>query len=459
MEFLTNQNTWKASNILFLFMLVLCGVFAMERVCYVDSAYMLFRMINAESLVAEGGRWMNIPPQLIPWIMIKLKLPLQFIIFFFSLMQGITLYGFFLLTGYYFKQKFLGIIFLLLLIISVNETFFDVVTETKFSLALGVLFTAFLNSKKRSELLLGTGIIFCGFFSHPSFVIYFIFILLFHGIFKPHETNWKWLIPGLVFFLLKHFLIGSTTYESNMFNEAINHLLNDFQNSFIHHYFSGLFKTQFIFIFTLFVIIILHLISERKWKLLIAYFFTLFITYFLLAILYHNGDSRMMIQKTMHLFHFIILIPLFYIWNDISAVLQKIAILLILSACIFAFSGIIQAREKYRSRMLILTEFMQQLPTESDKFILREEHIDHDRMMATWALPHETLLISNVKFGKSIVVKNFRERNDTLLYYQFPNAFRPAFGYPMMNRELNPSYFSIDESRPLIWLDSAHLPK
>jgi hypothetical protein len=35
-------------------MLVLCGVFAVERVCYVDSAYMLFRIINSESLIAEA---------------------------------------------------------------------------------------------------------------------------------------------------------------------------------------------------------------------------------------------------------------------------------------------------------------------------------------------------------------------------------------------------------------------
>ena len=77
--------------------------------------------------------------------------------------------------------------------------------------------------------------------------------------------------------------------------------------------------------------------------------------------------------------------------------------------------------------------------------------------MGTWALPHESILVSKIKFKNPINLKNFRERNDTLFLSQFPNGFRPAFGLPLLNSELNTTYFEMDESKKVLWLDSTYI--
>ncbi len=457
MKYLSIENFWKLSHLIFLFLIGLSIYYAIERVCYVDSAFMLFRMINQESFIAEGGRYMNVLPQFIPWIFIKLGLPLKMIIICFSCMHIVVLYLIFQITGNFFKQKFLAVLFLLLLIVSVNETFFDVVTETKFSLAFGILFSAFLFSPKNNLIFVGIVILICGFFSHPVFIIYFGVIILSFRIFKPQTPLLKFLISGVAIFMLKYLTVGATTYENNLITSAFSDLFLTFKNSFIHHYFSGLFTTPFIFLIILLLIIIYHLTASRKYFEVMIYLAGIFITYFLLSIVYSKGDSHMMIQKTLILFHFILIYPIAFLWQQLSPILLKSVLLIFLISTIFALAGIHGSAAKYVDRVSILNDFMQKIPATSDKFLIREEQINHDKLLATWALSHETIMLSQIYLKKNLSIKNFRERNDTLLFSKFPNAFRPTFGYPMLNKDLNQGYFKIDESKPNLWLDSSFI--
>ncbi|MDI1233675.1 MAG: hypothetical protein PSX81_05300 [bacterium] len=456
MKIVNLENTWKVAHLFFLLLIGMSVFYAVERVCYMDSAYMFFRMVNTEKIIAEGGRWVNLLPQIIPWLMLKIGCSLPALILAFSIMHIGVLYLVFLLIGNWLNQKEIGLIFLLILILSVNETFFDVVTETKFSLAFASLFLAFILSKKRKHILIGFVILIGGFFSHPIFTIYFGFIVLFTFLFGIRNNIIKYALMGVLIAALKSLFLGVTLYENELLSAGVFDPWNLFANSFIHGYFAGLLSTQFVVIIGLVSLLLLNFILLRKWSYLSLYIISVFLLYFVLAVVYSKGDSHMMIQKTLFVFHFALLLPYFYQiqWSEFK--LKKVFYLGIIIGYSMAVTAIIKTSEKYTQRVVILEQFMQHLPKSSDKFIMNENQINHEVIMGTWALPHETIIISKIKCHKILSIKNFRERNDTLFLSKYPNAFRPAFGYPIENKDLNAAYFKMKEFEPNIWLDSTY---
>ncbi|MES2617490.1 MAG: hypothetical protein V4613_06410 [Bacteroidota bacterium] len=452
MKLFSLNNLWKLSHLAFLGLLLLSVVFAIERVCYIDSAYMLFRMVNTESIIAEGGRLTNAIPQFIPWLMIKAGLSLNSIVIGFSFMDIAVLYAVFLLVGIYFRQKLLASIFVILLMLGVSSTFFDVVTETKAALAIAVILTAALSSDNKTPFWLLILIVFSGIFSHPVFILYFFIIIAFFYSKNDAKKYGKLVLAGSILIGLKIGIIGATVYEQNLL--SINHLYESFQHSFIHEYISIWLDPYYIALPVIMLVVVAYLTINKKWKFLLFYMLSIISLYIILAVIYSAGDSRMMIQKTMFVLHFTMLLPLVKI-DEKNNFLFKFISPLFFVVLLTTFYSIINASSAYRERVIILTDFLKKLPAESDKYLIHENNINHDKIMATWALSHETLLLSNIKYGKSLALKNFRDHNDTLQLSKYPNAFRPAFGYPIKKNELNEAYFNPDWTKENKWLDSA----
>lgn len=417
---------------------------------------MFFRMVNDEKIIAEGGRYLHILPQFIPWLMVKLKAPLYLIMITFSCMYLLILYLVFWLIGKGFGQKNIAYVFLFLLLISVNETFFDIITETKYSLALACLFLAYLESEQKQHYWIGIIILFCGFYTHPIFAVYCFIILIFKGFFMPSKMVLHFALIGFIIMLCKAYFSGPTAYEKDLVSAMFEHPSQLFKNSFIHTYFDGLLKTQFIILFGLSILIFGMLIKLKKWPLLVVYLATVFSLYFILAIVYSKGDSHMMIQKTLFVFHFLLLLPFLLIESFLPKRVNYCFNLLLMIGSIWALIGITNTAKKYTERTQALTQFMRSLPSSSDKFLINESQINHEVIMGTWALPHESILISKIKLQRLINLKNFRERNDTLFFSKYPTAIRPAFGYPLTNCELNNHYFKNKATEKVRWLDSTY---
>ena len=457
MKIFTIEQAWKLGHFLFLILLGLSVFYALERVCYMDSAFMFFRMVNDEKLIAEGGRYIHVIPQFLPWLMVKLNAPLHLIIVSFSFLYTACFYLAYIIIGKLMKQKVIAVIFLFLLLISVNETFFDVVTETKFSLAFACLFLAHLLREKQASIYIGILMLVFGFYTHPIFVVYCAIIIFFISLYK---FNRHLLIYGGVIMILlvsKALIFGSTTYEKELLSATFYNPFQLLKNSFIHTYFGGLLGTQFIVLICIIFLQLFSLLKSKKWLLLSMYFMAMFLLYIALALVYSKGDSHMMIQKTLLVFHFILLIPFVLLEKTMSVWVQRSVYFLIILGCFWALWSTNTLAKKYTNRVAVLEHFLKKLPKQSDKYLISENQINHEVMMGTWALPHESILVSKIKFKNPINLKNFRERNDTLFLSQFPNGFRPAFGLPLLNSELNTTYFEMDESKKVLWLDSTYI--
>jgi hypothetical protein len=457
MKIFTIEKAWKLGHFIFLILLGMSVFYALERVCYMDSAFMFFRMVNGEKLIAEGGRYIHVIPQFLPWLMVKLNAPLHLIIISFSLMYTMCLYVTYIILGKLMNNKVIALVFLFLLLISVNETFFDVVTETKFSLAFACLFLAHLLREKQASIYVGILMLVFGFYTHPIFIVYCAFIIFFISLFK---FNKRILFYGgflLILLLSKAFIFGSTAYEKDLILATFYDPFQLLKNSFINTYFRGLLGTQFIVVICIIFLQLLSLVKSKKWLLLSLYSFAVLLLYIALALVYSKGDSHMMIQKTLLIFHFTLLIPFIMLEKTMSLWVQRSVYLLIILGCFWALWSTNTLAKKYTNRVAVLEHFLKKIPNQTDKYLLSENQIDHEVMMGTWALPHESMLVSKIKFKKAINLKNFRERNDTLFLSQFPNAFRPAFGLPLLNSELNTTYFEMDQSKLVLWLDSTYI--
>lgn len=434
--------------------MVLSVILATASVCYIDSAYMLFRMIQTEAIIAEGGRWMNAVPQLLPWLFIKAGAPLPVIIAVFALSYILILYFIFLIAGKIYEQVQLAALLPLLLIAGTPHTFFDTITETKYALAFAILLIAALVSGKSFKGLDVILIVACGLFSHPVFIIYWAIILIWLAVENGFKSILLPLISGVALLAVRYFFAGGTGYEVNLLSDASVNNLALFGTSFIHHYMS--IWEQWIY-WPLILIMLLstgYFLFKKSTSQLLLYIGMLAGIYCLLALVYAKGDSHMMIQKTMFLFHFAILFPMAASIKCAGKKITTLWISIVVIAMITGFFGLYTTAPQYIQRRNNLVKFMEAMPKNTDKFLIRETQINHEVMMATWALPHETLLLSGAASNKSIVVKNVRDHNDTLQLSKYPTAFRPAFGYPIPSDSLNAKYFKLNETFRNEWLDS-----
>ena len=414
MKIFTIEKAWKLGHFIFLILLGMSVFYALERVCYMDSAFMVFRMVNDEKLIAEGGRYIHVIPQLLPWLMVKLNAPLHIIIVSFSLMYTACLYITYIIIGKLMNNKVIALVFLFLLLISVNETFFDVVTETKFALAFACMFLAHLLCEKQQTIYVGILMLVFGFYTHPIFIVYCVLIIFFISLSK---FNKRLLLYGgvlMILLLSKAFIFGSTAYEKDLLLATFYDPIQLLKNSFIHTYFGGLLGTQFIVLICIIFLQLISLVKNKKWLLLGMYSFAVFLLYIALALVYSKGDSHMMIQKTLLVFHFALLIPYFLEEKTMSLWVKRSIYFLVILGCFWALWSTNTLAKKYTNRVAILEHFLKKLPNQTDKYLIAENQIDHEVMMGTWALPHESILVSKIKFKKPINLKNFRERNDCL---------------------------------------------
>lgn len=111
-------------------------------------------MLDSSSFRIEHYRYAAIIPQIPAIIGIKLGLDIQFIAVLLSF--GYLLFHFIVywIVKHKLGQRALGIVYLACLLLAMHESFFDMVTETKLALGMGVLYAGILltdslsNSKK-----------------------------------------------------------------------------------------------------------------------------------------------------------------------------------------------------------------------------------------------------------------------------------------------------------------------
>ena len=98
--------------------------FYLERTCFLDSAFILFRLLVTGSARVVVSRYSGLLPQIPPLIAAKLGLSLKWILLAYSLSFIALLAGVYLVIGYWLKQRGLALAVLLASVIMLSHGFY-----------------------------------------------------------------------------------------------------------------------------------------------------------------------------------------------------------------------------------------------------------------------------------------------------------------------------------------------
>lgn len=439
-------------DFIFCCFLALGFVFYQERTTYLDNAYLLFNMLDSSSFRIEHYRYAAIIPQIPAIIGIKLGLDIQFIAVLLSF--GYLLFHFIVywIVKHKLGQRALGIVYLACLLLAMHESFFDMVTETKLALGMGVLYAGILltDSLSNSKKLVFTLLVFSlGVFSHPVFILYFGVVLMFYWMFKK-QVFWQHFVAIGILYFIKSSFFGSSSYEMEFYKSLGNWTV--FSSSFLHQYMIGHIGKYYKLIIILTYLVSTYLYRQNLRKELGIYLLSIVGVYFILSILNAQGESHMMMQKTLYILSFTCLYPMVFVYDQwMNKLFLNVLIPLVLFA---SFYTINHASEKYTTRNERLVSQLDALSYNGDKLYIKESQIDPSSMLGSWALPYESAILSRWHLDKSITLSKLKSGNTGT---PDQKDFIHVFDLPKPVNQMNRTYFQFADSTTYFPIDSTFI--
>lgn len=430
-------------SLYWLVFLFLCIVFYKERSTYADNSYYLFEIIQHKTFCIQYDRFFSITTQFLPLLAVKLQLPLNIVMYAFSVNPLILYFSVFLCIRYLSHEKWLSYIYLLSLLITVHHSFFYVNDELNQAAGLLILMVAVLRSEKLNRLskIVALLMVLTGIqFAHLFLVIAAASILFIYFIEKKELTG----IIGIVF-TITIVLIRAVLFKSGRDGSSIDSLdwkFITFKNLYTSP-FAVFFKNMLWQYYLPAVVLMLTLFvrSHLSFITKLFSFFVLIGMYIVLLVFLRNGASLMYNDKYLAVWFLIcwsiIAIDINTQQSDKNWIYAWVFI-----ATLFSFAGLWK-ENYYTKRIDYLKTMMRQ---KAVKQIYVFEEVPDFLQTMSWSIPYETLFISSLEGEtKTILIKeHFYKINE---YLQDSTVFLGAewtFGKPV---KLNRNYFNLRMER------------
>jgi hypothetical protein len=457
----TSQFAYYSGFALFSVYLIFCAIYFRERICFADSAHMLVKIINSKGFNIEAGRYPQILTQIPAILAIRLHAPAALVMMIYSISFPLF-YGTIALLAlkkYHFKWAFPILIFSL--VGSVRMGFYHAGTETHQALAWTVLFLAWLMSSTESpspkgkiiHYLIGAILTVITLHAHPVG----LFLLLFSiGVFWIEKRKMSLLEPWLCIViigflgLLKFISTDSDSYEGQFISQIpqFPELIKNIASNWSLDYFMTRISSNYLIISVLFVYGVVWMILSQSF-LRLAYFIFANLGFLVFTVLiYHAGDSELMMERAFMPLAFFISVPLCLQWNSNKFLFVRVfQIAVFATVFYFAFANINNKGNYMSSRLT----YMDELHTKhkAARIYLPPEEVDMQRVFIAWPYSLETLLYSSSKGNSaqtySIIVAS--EADFKRSEFGNPLVFMSNESYGRINfAELNSDYFKIDST-------------
>ncbi len=444
----------KWTRIFFAVMTVFAVVFANERF-QADGAHYLLHVVQSENFRIEHQRFILAFSQILPWIGVKLGLPLSSVIVLNSINPVVWWLALFLYATYFLRDRKAGIGIILTMVFGVLHIQFIPMYEIWYGVPLLILLYSHLNNDRTSgplDLLVFFGILITALFAHPLLPIQIAFLFLYH-IAERKKVNWKLLIPvaavTIGWYITKKLLL--TDYESGKmslltadWNHSPEHLLSPgYHWGLLCFFFKWYTIPMLLFVWTA----LFFLVRRMKWHLLLLLLF--FCGHVLLINFTHTNDpllspyfERMYLPLIP-----IVLIPfLFTVCRELE-IRPKFALMglfLLIGWRIARFTDTGLDYKQQTATTMHLISVAQNQPR--SKFII---DIDDQRSCynhADWSYPMEILIRSSaMENGRSLSIvqdEDLLENNNAEKLKQDEFLFRRWD--IMKDDELNQRYFHLE---------------
>jgi hypothetical protein len=457
-----NRVFWISALVLSAAYLGAACLYFKERICFADTAHMLVKIINREGFNIEAGRYPQVLTQIPVLLAIKLKLAPAAIAAVYSVSFPLLYFSLATIANRFYRFRYAFHLLIFSLSGAVSLGFFHAGTETHQVIAWGILFLAWILSYNRmgdNKYLIGfsmAGIAITAFtlHAHPVglfFVLFGIFVRLATGE-KPFEL--PPLLATILAILLTALKLANTSEGS--YDAAFLSQIPEFPKLFANigsnwslHYFAERLGQVYVLLPIAVIVAGIWLAINKLYKLLILHLvFNVF--FFLFTILiYHQGDSDLMMQRAFMPFAFFSLAAAFAGGaRKVQLKLNTTFSLFVTAITLVALTGIF----RYGTFMSERLSYMQQTHIKhqsSGRVFLSLNEIDQKFVPIPWSYSLETLIYSSIQTnGKdcfSIITTDY----EGLVFAQpeRPEVFMTNNSYGrILFEELNPRYFNLNKA-------------
>ena len=400
----------------FIALFIFAALFYLERVIFVDSSYFSFRLIYDKCFHFTPPRVASVVPQILPLIAVWLHLPLKVILFLFSVSYILLYYLIFYITAYVLKEKKLALAIPFVLLLGTQFSFYWCVTESHQANVYAVLLAAFLfysskvhQGKKESILtfFIGSLILFLGFFSHPSGFFPLLFVL---GYFILDKKSWKdpspWLllVVLLVMMISIVFVFSLNAYDSQRYNTlfSFNGNLHKLMRSETLLFILKQLPTIYLFSLVIFISTCVYYILKKEFAKLLYYSGSVVMILIIVSLTFFTEACNFIHEKDINPLNVILIVPFFHevLFNEMKFRKAQTGFLLIF--LVISSLWIILAYPFNRNRLQYikhLTDLTRKYPER--KFLLKINDVDKEKLLMSWALGTESLLLSSIESSDS----------------------------------------------------------
>ncbi len=433
-------------HVLFLILIVLGIVFFKERL-FTDSGYYFFHVVNSENFRVEHFRFILAFSQILPLIGLKLGFGLKTIAIMYSLNHILFFYFAYLLSKFYLKIDYSGLVFIGIQTIGTAASFFVPMFELMY-LSVFIFFIVYILNKKESlpNVLAYSILISFAEFSHfySTFIIgsYLIFHLL-----ESKKKQWKFflafVIISLLVFLIKQ--VYQSEYDAGKTLAFINNLKSA---KYDLNYLLGLVVFLFEFykeLILMFLTMIFVLLSDKRYFGII--WISLAISLMLIMVnLSYYGFEPSRYQEQVYL-PLVIISTLFFARivlgnnNKIKSIFGITLFIILISS---RLGVIYKASDEFTKRTKEIESLIEKGKNlNASKLVVSNSELINK---SNWSYPVESLLLSAMNYNSNqcITICTFEdidfENNRSKLK---PDNFLFRRWEIMDDNSLNPEYFKI----------------
>lgn len=390
---------------------------------YADSAYMSWRLMQWEQMDAGRWRWLSYFTQFFPWLAVKAQAPTAVVmaVYSFALQLPHTL-----VSWLAWKKGASGTAMASLLLSSVwmQSAWFIPVSEMHLAAVVLMLWNLFPRHGWLTAL---------AWFTHPGIGPILLLMIFFTGSRQRHCSALLWLMPAIA---LKQFF--GDAYEQGFAAGLLE--WRKLSQSYVFAYLARVWTNPEWLLALAFMPLSWIWVKLRPALLHLLACAALLV---LLALIYHNGDSDVWMQKNLLPLAMAMALPAWK-WMDEKRNKESTgnaAWAVMIMPPLMAFT-LWQGQQDALQRLKQLEAWME-TASGSGKWLLKDDEKLHSSLGAVWALPYESLLHSSWKEPSA---------QKTLLPYRSsppPEAHRPdlfigaPFAPPVSLRQLNPCYFKL----------------
>ncbi len=447
----------------FLILFAFASIWAAARVCYTDSAYQLFDLVQTGTFSVNDGRFSMVVSELLPLLCLKLHLPLGCVVTAYSLSFLLMACICYLLALYALKDKGSALL-MLLFFIGMNATFIHCISETFQLLFAAALLYAMLSHRLQHRgntcillydvCLLGLTA-FCVFI-HPVAVFFMAFIWLYVWVdekFRLRRETVVVLLSAIACTAAK-FLIPSKGAHDATFLLPLPELLAQLPN-FLHfgslHFFKAHLGNYYFLPVLIFIWTSVRYIRHRMgWKAFFYMGFNLFF-FFITLWIYFAGDGPIGMERSFLPLFFFVGLP--WVKEVLPALEEKsgkwVALVL---ACVVLLSVVRMGLSvcHQQKRLDDIDKVLVQARKDgARKVFVSRSDADAMGLEYSWGTAVESLIYTTLRYGKDGCSNLFIYEDLSLLQiYELGTtdrfAFVPWWIYLKME-DLNTDYFPLPE--------------